>query len=53
MESGVYIMKFYVTLEKFIARLHLEVLSVPGDADKIKITSTEVNRPGLLISGFS
>ena len=46
-------MKFFVTLEKFIAQLNLEILSVPDDTNKIKITSTEVNRPGLLISGFS
>lgn len=45
-------MKFFVTLEKFIAQLHLEILSVPGDTDKIRITSTEVNRPGLFITGF-
>ena len=46
-------MKFFVTLEKFIAQLNLEILSVPDDINKIHITSTEVNRPGLLISGFS
>ena len=46
-------MKFFVTLEKFIAQLNLEILFVPDDTNKIKITSTEVNRPGLLISGFS
>ena len=46
-------MNFYVTLENFIARLNLEVLSVPGETGQIKITRTEVNRPGLLISGFS
>ncbi|MEG1782704.1 MAG: HPr(Ser) kinase/phosphatase [Oscillospiraceae bacterium] len=46
-------MKFFVTLEKFVAQLHLEVLSVPDEMDKIQITSTEVNRPGLLLSGFS
>ncbi|MBR5520812.1 MAG: HPr(Ser) kinase/phosphatase [Oscillospiraceae bacterium] len=46
-------MKFFVTLENFIAQLNLEVLSVPGDTSQIQITSTEVNRPGLLISGFS
>lgn len=46
-------MKFFVTLEKFIAQLHLEILSVPGETDEIQITSTEVNRPGLLITGFS
>lgn len=46
-------MEYSVTFENFIARLNLEVLSVPDDTQKIKITSTEVNRPGLLISGFS
>ena len=46
-------MKFFVTLEKFIAQLNLEILSVPDDINKIHITSTDVNRPGLLISGFS
>lgn len=46
-------MKFFVTLEKFIDQLNLEILSVPDDTNKIQITSTEVNRPGLLISGFS
>ena len=29
------------------------MLSVPDETDKIQITSTEVNRPGLFISGFS
>ena len=46
-------MDYSVTFENFIAQLNLEVLSVPDDTQKIKITSTEVNRPGLLISGFS
>ena len=46
-------MKYFVTLENFIKQLNLEILSVPDDTDQIKITSTEVNRPGLLISGFS
>ena len=46
-------MAYSVTLEKFISRLKLEILHVPGEIDKIQITSTEVNRPGLLISGFS
>lgn len=46
-------MEYSVTFESFIAQLNLEVLSVPDDTQKIKITSTEVNRPGLLISGFS
>ena len=46
-------MEYSVTFENCIAQLNLEVLSVPDDTQKIKITSTEVNRPGLLISGFS
>ena len=46
-------MKYFVTLENFIKQLNLEILSVPDVTDQIKITSTEVNRPGLLISGFS
>lgn len=46
-------MKYFVTLENFIKQLNLEILSVPDETDQIKITSTEVNRPGLLISGFS
>ena len=46
-------MEYSVTFENFIAQLNLEVLSVPDDTQKIKIRSTEVNRRGLLISGFS
>ena len=46
------IMSFFVTLEKFVSQLHLEVLHVPCEMKDIKITSTEVNRPGLLLSGF-
>ncbi|MBQ3394427.1 MAG: HPr kinase/phosphorylase, partial [Oscillospiraceae bacterium] len=46
-------MEYYVTLSNFIQQLNLEILTVPGDTDKIRITSREVNRPGLMISGFS
>ena len=41
-------MKFFVTLEKFIAQLNLEILSVPGETDKIQISSTEVTVLGFL-----
>ncbi len=44
-------MSFFVTLEKFVNQLHLEVLSVPCALSEIKITSLEVNRPGLLLAG--
>lgn len=43
---------FYVTLDKFVKRHHLEVLYVPAEMTEIKITSKEVNRPGLMLSGF-
>jgi HPr kinase/phosphorylase len=46
-------MEYYVTLSNFIQQLNLEILTVPDDTDKIRITSREVNRPGLMISGFS
>ena len=44
---------FYVTLDKFVKRHHLEVIYVPAEMTEIKITSKEVNRPGLLLSGYS
>ena len=43
---------FYVTLDKFVKRHHLEVIYVPAEMTEIKITSKEVNRPGLMLSGF-
>ena len=45
-------MSFFVTLERFIERHRLEAIYVPGDAKDIKITSKEVNRPGLMLAGF-
>ncbi len=44
-------MSFFVTLEKFVNQLQLEVLSVTESLSDIKITSLEVNRPGLLLAG--
>ncbi len=46
-------MKFHVTLEKLVSQLALEVLFVPCELNDIKITSTEVNRPGLLLTGYN
>ncbi len=43
---------FYVTLDKFVKRHRLEVIYVPAEMTEIKITSKEVNRPGLMLSGF-
>ncbi len=45
-------MSFYVTLDQFVSNLHLEAIYVPAAMTDIKITSKEVNRPGLLLTGY-
>lgn len=42
----------YTLLGGFIEGLKLEVLSAAEDMDNIKIYSTDINRPGLQLSGF-
>ncbi len=44
--------KFIVPLQKIIKDFNLEVLYLPEDASTIAISSPEVNRPGLQLSGF-
>ena len=44
--------KFYVTMDKFAKRNHLDVIYSPQELTDIKITSKEVNRPGLMLTGF-
>lgn len=44
--------KFYVTMDKFAKRHHLDVIYSPQELTDIKITSKEVNRPGLMLTGF-
>lgn len=43
---------YYVTLKQMVDQLGFEVLYTPGDIEQCVITSTEVNRPGLLITGY-
>jgi HPr kinase/phosphorylase len=43
---------YTVPLSKVVRELALNVISMPGDPDKIQITSTDVNRPGLELNGF-
>lgn len=43
---------FTVPLSKVISELALETIYMPGDAGKILISSTDVNRPGLELNGF-
>lgn len=44
--------KFIVPLKKLIKDFNLEVLYLPEGAGEIAISSPEVNRPGLQLSGF-
>lgn len=44
--------KFIVPLQKLIKDFNLEVLFMPEDANGIAISTPEVNRPGLQLSGF-
>lgn len=43
---------YSVTLKKMVDDLKFEVVYLPKEADKIYITSKDVNRPGLLFVGY-
>lgn len=43
---------FTVPLSKVIQELALDVIDMPGDAEKIMVSSTDVNRPGLELNRF-
>ena len=43
---------YSVTLQKLIKELGLEPIYLPEDESKLLITSADVNRPGLHLSGF-
>ncbi len=44
--------KYKISLKKIIDEFHLEELYLPDTAEKIMITSPEVDRPGLALTGF-
>lgn len=44
--------EFFVTMQEIIDELKLEVIHLPKDSEEIKVTSSDVNRPGLQIAGF-
>ncbi len=44
--------KYSVSLEKFISDLHLTPMYLPDNASKMSITTSDVNRTGLLLSGY-
>lgn len=44
--------EFSVKLSKLAQQCKLDILSTPEDIDNIEITASEVNRPGLLLTGY-
>jgi HPr kinase/phosphorylase len=44
--------KFTVPLKNIIDEFKLEAIHLPMDASKLLIEETEINRPGLQLSGF-
>ncbi len=44
--------KYTVSLKKLVSEFNLEELYLPADSEKIIISTSEVNRPGLHLSGF-
>ena len=44
--------KYTIPLSKLISEFQLEEIYLPKSADEIMISSTEVSRPGLALSGF-
>lgn len=45
--------KYSVSLEKIIEAHNLETVYLPKDASEILITTSEVNRPGIVLTGFT
>lgn len=45
--------KYYVTLDRLIENHKLEVVYIPKPAEEIKIETNEVNRPGIVLTGFT
>ncbi|MGN0522005.1 MAG: HPr(Ser) kinase/phosphatase [Eubacterium sp.] len=44
---------YSVSLEKIIDFHHLEVVYLPKPADEILITTNEINRPGIVLTGYT
>lgn len=44
--------KYSVTLKEIIEEFHLETIYLPMDSSKLIVAETEINRPGLQLSGF-
>ena len=46
-------MEYFVKLSKLVKDLGLEVVYTPCDVEQIKVKSADVNRPGLLLAGYT
>lgn len=44
--------KYSVPLQQIIDKYSLEVVYIPKPADKIEITTNEINRPGIVLTGY-
>ena len=44
--------EYSISLDRIIKEFQLEVIHLPRPAEEIKISNTEVNRPGLALAGF-
>lgn len=45
--------EYFVTLEKIIEFHKLEVVYLPKDAGEIKMKTAEINRPGIVLTGYT
>ena len=45
--------KYTVTLDKIVENHSLEVVYIPRAASDIKIETNEVNRPGIVLTGYT
>ena len=45
--------KYTISLDKIIEEFHLEALYMPSDPREILVASTEIDRPGLALAGYT
>ena len=44
---------YTISIESFVQALKLEVLYAPSPLDELYLDTAEINRPGLIITGFT
>ena len=45
--------KYTISLKKIIEVIGLDIEYTPADTSEISVSSSEINRPGLMLSGFT